>query len=135
MKKLLKLTIFSILSSLLCAGFVSCSDDEDIQSPSKEGYYVTISCSGGGLSSSDLRELEDETENYINDYAGDLLRKCSKNEAIIFFDAFVEGFCDSLSDGIYGLSGTLKIKVCLKSGSSTVKSQTVCVTSYNSYLQ
>lgn len=135
MKRYLNLLIAIVVAAVSAISFTSC-DVEDLIPDTETGFYMDTTCSGGGLSTAELKERRQSMDEELDLYVNDLLLDCNKSEAIDYFDAFVKEYRVQMSGGIYGLEQDLKITFHLRTLSgSKIKSTTVRITNKSCYIE
>lgn len=123
--------ILSILLSLFVAvGFTSCgNDDETSEVTGYNDFYTEVKVSGGGLSASEQHELETDLN-----ADGLYLETMKKNEAVSYFEDFIEVLTYEFYDGLSWVEGTLELKFTLKTTKGVkVDSKTIYVTNKKSW--
>ncbi len=122
---------FSMMLAMLvcCMGFVSCSDDDDdnnFSGSAIDDFYIMCTASGGGLDSRELASFEASLNNEFVDLD---LTGLKYDEAIYMFDSFIKNLKRGFSEGLSGVSGTLKLTFYLKTTSGKeVKRATLNIT-------
>ena len=141
MKRHLKLLVAIVVAAVSAIGFTSCAvedfiPDTDFIPHTETGFYMDTTCSGGGLSTAELKEFRQSMDEELDLYVNDYLLECNKSEAIDYFDAFVKEYRVQMSGGIYGLEQDLKITFHLRTLSgSKIKSTTVRITDKSCYIE
>lgn len=135
MKRYLNLLIAIVVAAVSAISFTSCAV-EDLIPDIEIGFYMDTTCSGGGLSTAELKELRESMDEELDLYVNDYLLDCNKSEAIDYFDTYVKDYRVQKSGGIYGLEQDLKITFYLRTLSgSKIKSTTVRITDKSCYIE
>ncbi len=125
-------TLFAMM--LVMGGFTSCSSDDD-DPPVVTGFndfYISVSISGGGLSSARIAEMEASLNSTLLEYR---MYAYEVDEAVEEFDDLMDLLAYSYYEGMYGVKGTLQMVFVLKTTKGAlIKSSTLNITDETAWL-
>lgn len=133
MKNLKFLQLTTLLFSLMFAmGFTSCSSDDDDEVLGLNDYYISVTAKGGGWDAASLSALETSFNSQMAEFD---LYKMEKEDAVDFFDYFMEELKYEYIDGASDVKGTLKLVFQLKTTKGVVvKTTTLNVSDETAWL-
>lgn len=133
MKKTLRLFGLFATVVMLSLSLTSCGDDDDEPESTIDDFYSEcVSVTGGGWTPQECSQFQNtlNTDDTLELGPQYVWRNMDKSQAIYYFDRQMNTLKSIFSDGMSGISGTLKVSFVLKgSKGNTIKTSTLSITS------
>lgn len=133
----LKFMAMALLVALFSLSFTACSDDDEEVTSSITDYYMSCEVSGGNLSSSERTQMEAYWNSIFIEVSKEAWAAYTLDEALYAFDTTVKNYRNLWSSGYkdnpsfdynYNISGTLYMKLQLRTETKVVKETTLALT-------